>query len=383
MKICFINNLWGKESRGGAERIQESIIAYLQHINHEVMVITTTPGVSSVEKEEGITVYRFPSSYSEIMPVWQRFLWHISQALNPLLYLRVKAVIEKEKPDIVWTHNVTGFGLMILKIGELRDIIHLHSLHDIQLLHPSGLLFYGQETLVNTPWAHAYQLFVKNYFSPETLVISPSEWLLNLYQQHGFFKKDKTLVLPNPLTQESSISSPQRPGRPLTFLYVGQIEEHKGIINLLTAFAHCPNSEWKLIVAGTGRLLEAVQTSNSDNRISFVGQQRKEEIKNLMTKADCLVVPSLCYENYPTVLLEAIQAGLPAIGSNSGGIQEILHEPLLLCEPTPESLAEKLKWVSDNYLSFLKVSEQRYTALRSISMKEYIEAILSFVSWKV
>lgn len=383
MKICFINNLWGEESRGGAERIQEAIITYLRQANHQVVVITTTTGTFSVEKEEGITVYRFRSSYSKIMPIWQRFLWHIIETLNPLFYYRVKAIIEKEEPDIVWTHNLTGLGLMILKIGELRSIIHLHSLHDIQLLHPSGLLFYGRETLVDTPWAHAYQLFVRRYLSQWTFVISPSEWLLNLYQQYGFFKKEKTFVLPNPLTQEFNISSHQRPGTPLTFLYVGQIEEHKGIINLLTAFAHCSNPDWKLLIAGTGRLLEIVQTSNSDNRISFLGQQTKEEIQNLMTNADCLVVPSLCYENYPTVLLEAIQAGLPAIGSDIGGIQEILAEPSLLYEPTSEALAEKLKWVSDNYRSFLEVSEQRYSTLRSISTKEYVETILSLVSWKV
>ena len=384
MKFCFINNLWGKDSRGGAERVQESIITYLRQIGHEVVVITTTPDATSVEKtEEGMTVYRFSSSYSKTVSIWQRFFWHLKEAINPFLYLKVKAIIEKEKVNVVWTHNLTGFGLMVLKICQSRNIVHIHSLHDIQLLHPSGLLFYGQETLVNTPWAQAYQQFVRSYLSDNTFVISPSAWLLNLYRQHGFFKKDKTIVLPNPLSHQPTPSSRQRPGAPLSFLYVGQIEEHKGIVNLLTAFSNSRNANWRLVVAGSGRLLEQLQARNSDSRVNFVGQQSKEEIRNLMTNADCLVVPSLCYENYPTVLLEAVQAALPAIGSNIGGVNEILDDPVLLCEPTVAALEEKMKWVSENYNSLVHVTEKRYTNLRSISIKGYIEAVLTFVGWKM
>ena len=59
-------------------------------------------------------------------------------------------------------------------------------------------------------------------------------------------------------------------------------------------------------IAGTGgKLKKARQLAKPNKYIKFLGWKNKEEIRDLMESSDCLIVPSLCYENSPTVIYEA------------------------------------------------------------------------------
>ena len=82
-----------------------------------------------------------------------------------------------------------GIGFLTpLAISNLR-IKHLHTLHDIQLLHPSGLMDYGKEEKLNSFFAKTYQFINRYLFKNCHLVISPSDWLLNEHLEKNFFNK--------------------------------------------------------------------------------------------------------------------------------------------------------------------------------------------------
>jgi len=85
--------------------------------------------------------------------------------------------------------------------------------------------------------------------------------------------------------------------------------------------AHC-----SLLIIGSGSQLEVAQNLAKDNpRIKFLGYQPEEKIQEYFSQADYTIVPSLCYENSPTVIFESLSAGVPVIASDLGGIPELVR----------------------------------------------------------
>ncbi len=377
MKICFINSLWGTYARGGAENILKILIDEMLQQGHQVFLITTHPLPDTVVTEKnGLKVFFLSSNFynQDKLPYWLRFFWHILNIINVKKYHKVREILEREKVEIVWTHNLVGLGFFILNLFKNKRFRHYHTLHDIQLLHPSGLMMWGREHIISSIVARVYQDIIKSYISSNSTIISPSQWLLDFHKQQGFFKTNRSLVLPNPVKEEIAISERSSDSeRKFTFLYVGQIENHKGIQLLIDAFTSLDTQDVELIVVGPGSQLDNLKNSISDQRIIFKGNQSSEEVKKIMREADCLVVPSLCYENYPTVILEARSVGLPVIGSSFGGIKEMIQNENLLFIPTVSDLRNKLDWciVHDTELKNIINSEKNNLIL----VEDYITRI--------
>ena len=107
---------------------------------------------------------------------------------------------------------------------------------------------------------------------------------------------------------------------------MGRLDEGKGIKLLLETFSDGEFDRSRLVVAGSldsefSRDLEQ-QYGNAGN-IEFLGHVRPSEFYR---DIDVLVVPSLWNDTLPTVVLEAMQYGLPVIASNLGGIPEMIED---------------------------------------------------------
>ena len=63
-----------------------------------------------------------------------------------------------------------------------------------------------------------------------------------------------------------------------------------------------------------------------DKRIIFHGWLYHQNLSPLLKKIDVVVVPSLCYENSPTVIYESLSIGLPVIAADIGGLAELIKE---------------------------------------------------------
>jgi glycosyltransferase involved in cell wall biosynthesis len=100
-----------------------------------------------------------------------------------------------------------------------------------------------------------------------------------------------------------------------------------------------------LTIIGDGPLLEKIKSiSQDDKRIKILGRKNKEEIALKLKESDCLIVPSNCYDNSPTVIYEAQAFSLPIIASNLGGIPELLNSDndLLFYPNNEKDLIEKI-----------------------------------------
>ncbi len=338
MKVGFISNLYPPYVRGGAEHVVVRTVEGLSERGHDVFVISTRrkTATDAIEMSRNAEpVYRFyPKNLYYILDdyknrVWRRLLWHVIDAFSPYPARRVEEILSGEQPDVVVTHNLKGIGLRIPGAIRKLKIAHVHVVHDLQLIYPSGLLFAGEEKKpkLYAPIYGAYRAVCRFLLGQPDLVIFPSSFLKDEYLKHGFFKRSKVEVLPNPAPEFQAVLRSGKPEGHFRLLFVGQLEYHKGIRLLLEAMKALPENV-ELIIAGEGTLSEEVATAaKADKRITYLGYIAIDQLISFFGIADALVVPILCYENSPTVIYESLQAGVPVIAADIGGVGELVQEP--------------------------------------------------------
>lgn len=361
MKICLINNLYGRFARGGAEAAVSGYARALEAAGHKIFIITILPrGESATENREKIYYLRgLASSYTRLgrLPFFLRFIWQLANLFNLASSGKIIKILRQEKPDLVLTHNLMGIGFLTPLAIRFLKIRHYHFLHDIQLLHPSGLIIYGEEKIVDTLFARVYQAITKKLFGSPEKIISPSAWLLHEHDSRKYFSSSEKIVLPNPLS-DSNLTAKKlllnRGKAKFKFIYVGQIERHKGVLFLAETFAKLNSDLAELVIIGNGSQTQLLEkTINANQNIKFLGRVSREEVLTAMSQADCLVVPSLCYENAPSVIFEAFASGLPVIASAVGGIPELITDHDFLFKPGDiNGLSAKLIWAIEQPSQF-------------------------------
>lgn len=146
-------------------------------------------------------------------------------------------------------------------------------------------------------------------------IICCSEFLKKKMDSNPLFK-DKTIVLHNFVDKVEWENIKKKD----YILYFGRFSREKGISTLIEACKELPNVQF--IFAGTGPLEEVI---NGIPNIKNVGFQREEALEKLIREAQFSVYPSEWYENCPFSVMESQMYGTPVLGSNIGGIPELIE----------------------------------------------------------
>lgn len=393
MKIGIISNLYPPISRGGAEQIAHRVAHELHVKGHDVFVVSTQkewsywPRVTESHVER---IYRFRpfnfyhslDDHRHSFPV--RALWHLTDMFCGHPSVALGRILDQEKPDVVLTHNMKGFGIQALSAIRSRGIRHVHTLHDVQLAIPSGLLTYGEEqNWMNRSFVQQwYQQKMNELMGSPDVVISPSKFLADFYTSRGFFSKSRLEVIPNPApTIQSSVRTRQT-GGPLRLLYAGQLEKHKGIQFLLETL-NTLAIPFELHIAGDGTLTEYInEWASRDARVIYHGFCSLHNLVKLFLISDAVIVPSLCYENSPTVIYEAFQTGVPVVAANIGGVGELVRDGengYLFSPGDVDGLRQKLMRLSANEDGFWERQNEIIASVQNFSMENYVAKIESIV----
>ena len=151
--------------------------------------------------------------------------------------------------------------------------------------------------------------------------LSPSRFLADKLIEHGW-PAARVRHVPNFL--DAPAERPVRgPGR--HFLFVGKVEELKGIGTLLDAATKVPQCDI-LVAGGCDDPAMRARLDHLPANVRYLGSKTRGEIAALLAEARALVMPSIWYENQPMVILEAFAAGVPVIGSRLGGIPELVAD---------------------------------------------------------
>jgi glycosyltransferase involved in cell wall biosynthesis len=393
MKILLLSNLFVPFARGGAERLVELQAKILTEACNDVLVLSTTPTgqLSSATLECGARVRRFtPRNLYHTLndahqPFWKRILWHVTDLFSKQAEEIVRGAIESEKPDLVITHNMKGFGLSGFDAVRKSGVSHIHVLHDLQLVVPSGLKIFGNEkSWIASGFLQKWYVrqVAKKLGSPR-LVVSPSQYLLNEHRNAGLFPESKTIVVQNPAPWDElcfkSINLSQTP----LVLYVGQLEEHKGLKVLMGAWDDSIGAN--LAIIGGGSLEDEVKKfADARNSVTCYGRKSPSEVCTFMSRANLLVVPSLCYENSPTVVMEALSVGTPIVASRIGGIPELVSEndwEGKLAEPgNAQALREAIRLELARPLDREKIKKSAERFSVATYRKKLLELIEPFIS---
>jgi len=335
MKIGLINNLYKPYNVGGAEKVVEKMITNFKEAGHDVFLISTNPKNNNQRESAGLKIYYLKSNFYNLkrIPFPLHFFWHLNNIYSFKKARAIKNILITEKPDLIITHNLVGIGFRTPKIISDLNITHHHFLHDIQLLHPSGLMLYNQESRLNSLPAKIYQSLTRKLIASPKKIISPSRWLMEEHIKRGFFKNSEQEIRPC-LTKNNANTLNTKEKKAHNFLFVGQVEKHKGIIFLISTFKELKNPNLRLKIIGHGNEFKAAKlVAQEDRRIEFLGYLETSKVREAMAENDYLIAPSLCYENSPTIIYEAHSVGLKVIASNIGGIPEITQENDILFEP--------------------------------------------------
>lgn len=337
MKIAIANNLYFPYNRGGAETVVRNQISELKNLGHDVFLISCRPKKENPPVNLDLKIYYLESNYSRLgsLPNYCHLIWHIKNTFSFAKSAAIKKILVSEKPDLLITHNIMGLGFRLPKVLRKLKIRHEHYLHDIQLLHPSGLMMFGQEKIVDSLGAKIYQIFTRAFFASPAKIVSPSFWLLGQHRQRGFFCESETEI--RSFNDNSALPASIKKPPFTNYLFVGQIETHKGILLLIKSFLSALelNPNLKLNIIGDGSILpQAKELAKSSAQISFLGRLDKAGVISQMQANDCLVIPSLCYENTPMTIHEAHGAGLSVLAANIGGIPEIIKSGDRLFTPS-------------------------------------------------
>ena len=131
-------------------------------------------------------------------------------------------------------------------------------------------------------------------------------------------------------------------------IMVGTLSQmYKGHDVLLKALARLPKQlDYELAIVGSGTFRPAVEKLAADlglgHRVVFLGEiAAGDAVRNELDKADLFLMPSRS-EGLPRALIEAMARGLPCIGSNIGGIPELLPQDAMVPPKDPIQLSDKL-----------------------------------------
>jgi glycosyltransferase involved in cell wall biosynthesis len=245
---------------------------------------------------------------------------------------RIREILKKGF-DVIHYHNISLVGGP--KILEYGEGIKLYTMHEYWLLCPTHILFKFNRAVCTQPHCLFCSLLYKR--PPQwwryvgllesavrhvSAFIAPSRFTKDLHHHWGL--NLPIVHLPSFIPEAIAVSTDQASEEPY-FLFVGRLEKLKGLQTLIPIFHQYRKA--KLLVAGKGGYETRLrQLAEGSNNIHFLGHLPEHQLQTLYRKAVALIVPSICYEIFSLVTIEALRQQTPVILRNLGGMPELIEE---------------------------------------------------------
>ncbi len=215
-------------------------------------------------------------------------------------------------------HTPVALGKKLAVLGDggsLWTAIRMTELLDQGHAAFHTLMSYAENIVVLCQWTH--DLLIANGVAPEKVMVSP----------HGI-SWDQSAT--NGPVRRSMPVTPEQP--PLRIAFLGRIAPIKGCDILIKALRQIPNIALSLdlysIMQTTSSEVyqkQMIELAQNDPRIRFLPMIPNDQVVATLGSYDLLVVPSQCLETGPLVVLEAFASGIPVLGSQLGGIAELVN----------------------------------------------------------
>jgi len=275
---------------------------------------------------------------------------HVKRRPNELVFNRgayrdIRRIIQREKIELVHCHNLWPMiGPSAYWAARHEGVALVQTVHDFrigclqgQLLrggqiceqcrpgwHLNGIRFgcyrgshvqsaaLGLAQTINA-WRRAWSL--------PTLYIAPSRFVHAKMRGWGI-SEERIVVKPHFVTDDPGFSPAERD----VAVYVGRLSQEKGLQTVIDVW----HPEWMpLVIIGDGPLRAELEQQAHRLRkpnVRFAGRKTPAEVAELLRRACFLMLPSITYETFGRVLIEAYAHGVPVLASRLGATPEIVEE---------------------------------------------------------
>jgi glycosyltransferase involved in cell wall biosynthesis len=339
MRFCMVTTFYPPFGFGGDAVFVQHLAHALAERGHEVHVVHCRDSFRALggrleggvpQEHPNVVVHGLESRFGRLSPLATH------QTGRPVFKTREIRRVLEQGFDVIHFHNVSLIGgPEVLRLGSA---VKLYTLHEYWLVCPTHLLFrYEREpcerrTCVSCSLAQRRppQLWrrgeaIARAAAHVDAFLSPSRFGIEIHRRLGL---DAPLVhLPNfvPTRASEPAEGSAHPPEEPYFLYVGRLETAKGAHTLLPFFRRWNRA--RLLLAGSGRDEARLRRlAEGCDRIRFLGAVPPADLGALYRGAVAAIVPSLTFELFPLVVLEAFREGTPVVARNLGSLPEILDE---------------------------------------------------------
>lgn len=317
---------------GGLEVFGGHFVAALAERGHRVVVVTSHSALPlpDAETRRGVTVRRFRFHAALV----QRDLAGAAAVASEIARLK-----DTLRPDVVHLTSCGGEPSLFHHAMTLRacDAARLVAVHGAE---PSAWRAGGLAGRVLT--AADWVVAVSSAGLSQALRARPD-------------LEGRTSVIHDGLPPGPA-PAPARGVRRQTVIAAGRLVESKGFDVALRAFAlvraHTPGARFEIVGDGpeAPRLSRLSEDLGLRDAVEFLGMVPPDRVRDLLASAAVVAVPSVGFEAFGLVALEAAFAGRPVVASRNGGLAEVVRsgETGLLVPPAdPHALAEALRRLLD------------------------------------
>jgi len=283
---------------------------------------------------------------SIIETIYDKLMSGLKLIYNPDTAHDLFVKIRDFKPDIIHVHNILPLvSPSIFYVARKWNIPLVLTLHNYRLICPSATLFFKGKIYEKS--IHSilpFDAIWKGVYRNSSIQTAAVALMTAVHNIIGTWKnqvdcfitltefarkkiinstlsipENKLVVKPN-FAEDCGYGSDHREDY---FLFVGRLTEEKGIRTLLNA---AKTNNFKLMIIGDGPLKELVEAAVKETpSITYLGFQPRDNVINYLKKCKALIFPSIWYEGFPVIMVEALSTGTPIIASDLGSMSEIIE----------------------------------------------------------
>jgi glycosyltransferase involved in cell wall biosynthesis len=387
MKFCMFTTFFGPHSFGGDAAFVDRLSRALARRGHEVQVVYCRDAFEMVRGDQtprpyepppGVRIHPLSSPFGALSPLATHQTgrpWFKGRAIRRLL--------RSIRPDVVHFHNLSLVGGPGLLGVPAPGAIKLLTTHEHWLVCPLHVLWKFDREVCRRPecvrcclhdrkppqpW-RATGLLRRSLRHLDAL-ICPSRSTQRSHAERGITAA--TTHLPYFLPEDYT-GLPARPepnyARPY-FVAAGRLEKIKGFQDAIDAMRHLPDVD--LRVAGSGRFEPELRAQAAGlPNVHFEGRLDSAALAALFRGARGVVVPSIVFETFGYVVLEAFHEHTPVVVRDLGALPELVAESGGgLVFDSAETLVAALRRLADDDEARRSMGEHGHQARRSIWSEE-------------